>query len=883
MTPLGRLVEQVTPESVRNPALRLNVGFTWEGLQALGLDATVLQSFPAEFREGMALRADILGDAGSSAPANWTGTFDLMSSIHVWLMIQAGTEAERGARVAEINTAVLADNACAIVGIEYGAQFGEQYRPAREHFGFNDNLSQPGVEGVGQPIRPGQGSWAGGNWKPIPVGCFVLGYANGYGETPQRPSDAILRTNSTYMVFRKLEQHVCEFRAYVADTAQQLGLEEELCAAKFVGRWRSGAPLALAPERDDPAIVDDPARVDDFRYSTGRRASAGCPVPHSAHIRRANPRDALGEDSVVDPANHRIIRRSAPYGPYLWPGSSDDGIKRGLLFRCFNASILDQFELVQGEWINGANESHGLSSDRDPLVGSREGLVSELDPDLSSSFTIPLADGSCPTRYGLPNFVTVRGGAYFFVPSLNALAALSAVVPAPSFAQQAAAALQATDDFTDHYSQISAAPGLDPADCTARQVELVLVTQGNQVALGNNLRRRDSTKIFATPMGVLLSTYADTHDVFMRDEVFSVCGYAQRMAPLTGPFMLGMDKGSEYERESTLMRMVAPSAELPQLRRWIEHTADVIVANLERGKPFDLVATIANRVPLAFINHYLGVPGSSDDLIMSWLRSIGLHIFEFWSPWIPSIEAAAIASAGSFNSYLDRLINDRRAAISGGLNVPDDILTRLLRLSTLSSPGAAGGALTLDHAGIRRNLAGFSVGSVVAASVSIVAAVSYLFAPGNETPRAVALSAAMSGDEVLLRKCMLESVRLGSPTPPSLFRTALSDYVLAKGTPRETLIPAGATVALYPAIAMTDPDFAADPGSFRTDRSLSTYVLFGEGMHTCFGTAIAEMFLVAVGRSLLKIGGLRQLTPVVPGTGVPAGFYPDTYMLFLPQ
>jgi hypothetical protein len=186
--------------------------------------------------------------------------------------------------------------------------------------------------------------------------------------------------------------------------------------AVAVGRWRSGAPLAISPDRDDPELAADDTRNDDFRYADD---AAGLKVPHLAHIRRANPRDGLPKDNVFQPRLDRVIRRKMPYGPYLPEGTPDDGVARGVIFRVFNADIVSQFEMVQSIWMGSANNAGGLSTDQDVIAGLTDPPESG-DNRLGSTFPIPRPDGM-KTLYGLPRFVTLKGGEYFFVPGLTAL------------------------------------------------------------------------------------------------------------------------------------------------------------------------------------------------------------------------------------------------------------------------------------------------------------------------------------------------------------------------------------------------------------------------------------------------------------------------------
>ena len=261
---------------------------------------------------------------------------------------------------------------------------------------------------------------------------------------------------------------------------------------------------------------------------------------------------------------------------------------------------------------------------------------------------------------------------------------------------------------------------------------------------------------------------------------------------------------------------------------------------------------------------------------MGWLRAIGIYVFEWWSAFYPPIKDYTTSISPALEGYLDGLIRQRSVEIATGVTVPDDVLTRLLSLPGVDSPNHP---MALDRLGIRRNLAGFALGSSVALSTAIVSAVQYLLDPANSAALATTQAAAKAGNTALVRQCMLEAARLGAPSPPSVFRTALTDVVLAQGTPRQKTIPAGSVVVLNPAIAMTDPDAVPDPLTFRTDRPAGTYMMFGEGMHTCFGTAIATMILGSVGRALFALDGLRQVSPMTSGTGIPGQFYPGRYVL----
>jgi deferrochelatase/peroxidase EfeB len=170
-----------------------------------------------------------------------------------------------------------------------------------------------------------------------------------------------------------------------------------------MGRWRSGAPLVLAPDKDDPALGADAERNNDFAYA--KADPYGYAVPLGAHIRRMNPRD-----TAANMHRRRLIRRGGTYGPPLPEGAPEDGVERGIAAFIGCASLVRQFEFAQNVWAND-KYFHELVNERDPIIGNQDGTL---------EFKIPKR----PIRKkisGLPAFTTVRGGAYLFLPGLRAL------------------------------------------------------------------------------------------------------------------------------------------------------------------------------------------------------------------------------------------------------------------------------------------------------------------------------------------------------------------------------------------------------------------------------------------------------------------------------
>jgi Dyp-type peroxidase family len=396
----------------------VNVGFTYEGLKALGLSQRSLDSFPEAFRIGARGRADAVGDLGPHAPEHWEGGLG-GPDIHAMAWIRTDTNEGR-----ETATQIIHAEMEAIGGIE--VRFVQDTAALAnangigsegEHFGFADPISQPAIEGTESPFQPGDGvPEPDGTWRPLKPGEFLLGYEDEAGPAgTQGPEPFELRLNGTYMVFRKLYQDVAAFRSYLRTAAKSLygtddPYHEELTAAKMMGRWRSGCPLDLSPEKDDLAIASDPMRRNNFTYE-GDDNGLRCPL--GAHLRRTNPRSTpLKRATAV--RRHRLIRRGVEYGPHLADGVVvDDGVDRGLVNLFIQADIERQFEFIQNEWMRGG-EFIGLDPDEQDPINGLGGEGSQMQAPGAKQ----------PFLFDLPTFVTVKGGEYLFVPGLKALAGL---------------------------------------------------------------------------------------------------------------------------------------------------------------------------------------------------------------------------------------------------------------------------------------------------------------------------------------------------------------------------------------------------------------------------------------------------------------------------
>ena len=377
----------------------VTVAFTWNGLKALGVDDASLATFPEEFHQGMAARANTLGATGANHPDHWIGGM-ANPSLHAIVVLFARNveERERCTREhQEYLSRCTGVEALSSLDLEALPPFGYPH----EHFGYHDRLSQPVIEGTLVEPTPGSG-------PAIEAGEFFLGYPDEEGGPAALPQPAILSRNGSYLAYVRLEEHVGAFRDFLrqhGETHEQ----QELIAAKLMGRWRSGAPLVLAPDKDDPELGADLQHNNDFAYAEKDPYGYACPL--GSHIRRMNPRD-----TATNMKRRKMIRRGGTYGPPLPEGAPEDGKERGIAAFIGCASLVRQFEFAMNVWANDPN-FHELGNERDPFVGTQDGTY---------DMTIPKR----PIRKkitGLPAFTTVRGGAYFFLPGIKALRYLTAL------------------------------------------------------------------------------------------------------------------------------------------------------------------------------------------------------------------------------------------------------------------------------------------------------------------------------------------------------------------------------------------------------------------------------------------------------------------------
>ena len=451
-------------EKEPQPQTALQIAFTCEGLEALQVPDRVIAGFSLEFKSGMAgeeNRSRRLGDTGANSPERWRwGGHGNVPHAVVMLFAEPGLLEGWRQSIQDHSWNAAFDEIACLPTTDMGGV---------EPFGFIDGISQPEIDWE-QTRKVSSNSDQLKYGNVVCLGEFLLGYSNEYGRFTDRPlldpqdrgSEELLPAadqagkkdfglNGTFVVMRQLEQDVRGFWKFLDKASGSDRDARYKLAGAFVGRaYSDGAPLVPLSQTPIPgvgSVGNDAKRKQDIERNQFTYDSDvdGSRCPFGAHVRRGNPRNAdipgdpkglishliplLGfgnknvRDDLISPTRfHRLLRRGREYGKKLSPDEAlqpapfDDG-ERGLHFLAVNANIVRQFEFVQNAWM-ARTKFDGLTEESDPLLGNREVLTG---CPFTNTFSLPQENGVRRRVMDIPQFITVRGGSYFFLPSMRAL------------------------------------------------------------------------------------------------------------------------------------------------------------------------------------------------------------------------------------------------------------------------------------------------------------------------------------------------------------------------------------------------------------------------------------------------------------------------------
>ncbi len=434
------------------PPTVLQVAISSEGLRALGVPDRIVDAFSPEFIAGMssdASHARRLGDVGANDPALWQWGTGLRTPHLLVLLYALPGQLDEWQRKVQAQCAE---------GFELLDCLPSSELQGIEPFGFVDGISQPELDWGRQRAALDAEQLTYSNLSCL--GEYLLGYPNEYGGYTERPlldpqhdarallpraedapEQADLGRNGSYLVMRQLGQDVHGFWQSLDHQADGNPVRREALAAALVGRTLQGQPLAAVPAQTGVAAPGAAPDLNAFTYDSDPQ---GLRCPLGAHVRRSNPRNAdlpagesgliswlkrtlgfdapaLQQDLVAATRFHRLLRRGREYGAPIPIAQAlvnpSSGANPGLHFICLGANIARQFEFVQGAWIM-STQFNGLPHESDPLLGTRLPMP---DGASTSGFSMPQSGGPDQRLSALPQFVTVLGGAYFFLPGIRAL------------------------------------------------------------------------------------------------------------------------------------------------------------------------------------------------------------------------------------------------------------------------------------------------------------------------------------------------------------------------------------------------------------------------------------------------------------------------------
>lgn len=428
-----------------------NISVTVEGLRYIGWSDEEIGELPEEFVQGMDKRQGVLGDLHINHPrrwslpaANWLKGTEAgdesdaklpriqLSTVHVVVDFRANfpdisDPLEAKKKLFQVIKQQLPENLVTPLSLQWMVRQSVKGQPEKEHsvehFGFRDADTNPTF------TKPDTDS----TYKnQVHLGEALLGYANmadfdpANGAKSQR-AKAFLR-NGSFLVVRKLRQNVNALNLSVSEAANKYGVSENLILSKMMGRQVSSATDSIGRDIGGQPLIGKLPATDNLFDFTGDETGTACPF--QSHIRRANPREIIDSSEIPGQRVPRIIRRGMTYGSSFDKRNPDDQ-DRGLMFFAYNASIGEQFEVVQ-RWISGGN-STGVSSDQsDPFLGvahpGRPRVYKFLHKDKSTCELKPISinlDGSTDMHQEPTPLVRLDWGMYFFTPSIPALTAMT--------------------------------------------------------------------------------------------------------------------------------------------------------------------------------------------------------------------------------------------------------------------------------------------------------------------------------------------------------------------------------------------------------------------------------------------------------------------------
>ncbi len=369
---------------------------------------------------------------------------------------------------------------------------------------------------------------------------------------------------------------------------------------------------------------------------------------------------------------------------------------------------------------------------------------------------------------------------------------------------------------------------------------------------------------------VIVSCHADVTDVLARDTEFTISEInAERTNRDNGPFVLGMDRSLQHDREKELLNRVMKEEDIDRIHEIVAARVRECLDRVTARGWLDAVGDLTRLVPLRVVGEYFGVPGPDNAVMLRWMRTLFHDLFLNLTDK-KDIAQKAAASFEEMRPYLLGWIAKRKAEIAAFPGqAADDVLARLLRCQ--GRPGMD----WLDDDCVRRNISGLIIGAVDTTSTAAAKVIDQLLRRPAEW--AAASKAAIASDEIAVARYVWEALRF-NPHNPVVIRHSQPGAVIGRGTPRQRKLSGGQTVYLGTFSAMFDRAVFPDPGRFRTDRDPKHYLHFSAGLHACQGRYVSGVQIPLIVAGILRLADLHR-APGWDGRIAYDGPFPDRMIL----
>ena len=368
---------------------------------------------------------------------------------------------------------------------------------------------------------------------------------------------------------------------------------------------------------------------------------------------------------------------------------------------------------------------------------------------------------------------------------------------------------------------------------------------------------------------VFVTLFDDVQEVLSRPEVFTVKGYAPKMDPSVGPYMLARDGTTINDRDKGIMRAMLQREDLPRVAELSARLARDAIRQGVQGGRLEVVANLARKVPVQLTGEYFGFPGPDLATMMRWSRATQYDMFHNLDN-DERIHQENVQAGREMKTYLTGLVQERRAEPERDPE-RDDTLSRLLKSRF---PEAIG----FDDERLLTNMMGLLVGGVETTSQAVVQIIDQFL----DRPEQMAglRQAAAAGDDQLVFQYCWEALRF-NPINPFVARLCEADYVLASGTLRETPIEAGTLVLPSGRSAMHDERELEHPEEFRLDRPPYHYMHMGYGLHTCLGDHVGRAQIPQIVKQLVLAGSIRRVAGAEGKIDFAGGPFPERFVVEL--